>query len=394
MSFNKKIYIDKPYLTELDSEVTQCIAKENGTFEIRLKETIFYPHMVGGQLRDFGEIDGIEVINTKEDEKTEEVIHITKKPLSGKVHLNIDKERRFDLTQQHTGQHILSAAFWSLYKGKTIGFHMSDLYTTIDIALEDINEEMLKNVESLANKSIYANIPVQCNVYTRDEAIATGLRKPPVDCNTIRTVKIADIDNIACCGTHLNTTGETGIIKIVKCEHYKGGLRVEFLCGKRALKYFQYLNSTINTLSVDFSCKNDEILHNIDKLKTSNEQLSKKITRLNKELSVYKIETLKKEAKNLDGVMIKIFEDEDSKQLRNIITELITENSLAAIFINKTSKGLNILYAKSENIELDLKKSFSDLMKIIDGKGGGNSTICQGSCKNSEKITDIINFIN
>lgn len=393
MSFNKKIYIEYPYLTEFDTEVIECKENSDGNFEIKLKETIFYPHMVGGQLKDYGQINNIEVINTKEDENTEEVIHVTKEAIFGPVHLCIDKERRFDLMQQHTGQHILSAAFWTLYKGKTVGFHMSDLYTTIDIALSDANEDMINQVEKLANSSIYSNLDVECNVYTREEAIATGLRKPPVNCNTIRTVKIGQIDNIACCGTHLSKTGEVRLIKIIKYENYKGGLRVEFLCGKRALNYYQNINSIINIISNDFSCKYDELIYSIDKLKKHNEYLNKKITNLNKSLSIYEVEELKKEADLSNTTLIKVYENQDSKHIRNVMTELIKENDIKALFINNTDKGLNILYGKSNNLEFDLKKSFTKLMDLIGGRGGGSPYICQGSCKEVNKIDIIIDYI-
>lgn len=395
MGFEKKIYIDNSYLSELDAEVIDCTKNEKGLFEVKLNKTIFYPNMLGGQLEDRGKINDFEVIHIFENEATEEIIHILKEPVHGTVHMTIDMDRRIDLMQQHTGQHILSAAFWKLYKGKTVGFHMAETYTTIDIALKDVSKKMIKNVEILANENIYKNIPVDCKIYNRKDAMATGLRKAPVDSDCIRTVKIDGVDNIACCGTHTKTTGEIGLIKIVKFENYKGGIRVEFLCGKRAFKHYQSVNTIVYTLSNDFSCKITEITEAVKKRENTVNNLLKTISEQNDKLIEYEYKELLEEAKSSNDKLVKVFRGENTKRLRNLMTKLIENDNFEISFINcdlderGADSKLLVMMGKSKNRDFDLKTRYSQVMKFADGKGGGNDYICQGSTKKIDLLKNI-----
>jgi alanyl-tRNA synthetase len=274
MKNSEKIYQEDSYITELSAEVLSCIKKDD-FYEIILDKTIFYPHMSGGQPKDEGTINGIEVCDVQEC--GDEIVHVLKEEISGSVTLNINFNKRFDHMQQHTGQHILSYSFSHLFGGNTVGFHMSDNYTTIDIDIT-LTEEMIEQAEQLCNKIIYENNIVAAKNYTYEEAMKLDLRKDPMKLDVLRIIEIKNCDISACGGTHVRSTGEIGIIKITKTEKYKHGTRVEFLCGKRALDDYIIKNRNISVLSSVLTCGADMIMDNIDKILNENKKLKKDMT--------------------------------------------------------------------------------------------------------------------
>ncbi|WDC84731.1 alanyl-tRNA editing protein [Caloramator sp. mosi_1] len=173
-------------------------------------------------------------------EENDTVYHVVDKKIEkNNVKCTIDFERRFDHMQNHTGQHLLSSVFITLYDAPTNSFHLGDDYVSIDIGLENITDEIVKNVEDRVNELIFKNIPVKSYIVNNEEAKKLPLRKlPPTDVN-IRIVEIEGIDYSPCCGTHVRNLGEIGMVKILKTEKYKNMTRVYFKCGKRLLRDFQ-----------------------------------------------------------------------------------------------------------------------------------------------------------
>lgn len=386
MSFEQKEYLVNSYLDNYDTEVTSCNLNVENNYEVILKNTIFYPHLSGGQPRDEGTIDSIEVLDVYE--KGDDIIHILSKAVEGKVNLKINFDRRFDHMQQHTGQHILSCAFSNLYHAKTIGFHLSGDYTTIDLDVASFDNEMIKKVEEFSNKIIYDNMKIETEILSHDDAIQSGLRKKPVDDETIRIVKIGDKDNVACCGTHTNYTGEIGIVKVVKFEKYKSGTRVEFLCGKRALLDYINKNNDIQSLSNNFSCHTSIVADNILKFKNDNNQLIKKVGMLQDKINEYEAKSMMNESINTDGVncILKILNDRDIKDLRFIVSNIIENDSYICGIVIDNNESSSIIIGQSSNLNFDIKAIYSKCAQIIEAKGGGNNKIIQGTGKNIDGL--------
>ncbi|MDD4781469.1 MAG: DHHA1 domain-containing protein [Tissierellia bacterium] len=378
MITSKKIYQKNSYLTNLDANVISC-NKNNDLYEIILDQTIFYPHMSGGQPKDEGTINNIKVLNVFE--KDNEIIHVVSKPLKGKVNLNIEFESRFDHMQQHTGQHILSAYFDKLYNGKTVGFHLSSNYTTIDLNIE-LNEEMIENVELHANKIIYANKTIKAKTFSQDEVLKQNLRKPPsLELESFRLIKIEDCDLIACGGTHVNNAGEIGIIKIIKAEKYKSGTRVEFLCGKRALLNYMSSYKELVSLSTLLTCRSDMVYDNFIKIKEENRDLKKSISSLQKKINDYIVNELKENAyvKNDVKFIFQELQDTDMKDLRFICSKIIEEKNHIAILFGGTDSSCALCLGQSKNINYNIIELFNNLKEKLDAKGGGNNYLIQGT---------------
>ncbi len=393
MSFKQKKFLDNPYLDSIKSKVTSCILNDEKKYEVILENTIFYPHLSGGQPKDEGTVNGIEVLNVYEQD--ENIIHILPEAVYGEVEQNINFEKRFDHMQQHSGQHILSCAFSNLYNAKTIGFHLSGEYTTIDLDIAEFDNDKIKNIEEYCNKIIYDNIKIESRILSHDEALKTGLRKQPVDDETIRIIRIGDKDNVACCGTHVNYTGEIGIIKVIKYEKYKSGTRVEFLCGKRALTDYINKNNDIQILSNAFSCHTSMVAENIFKFKNESGLLVKKISMLQDEINQYEAESFIQSAICVNGInySLNMLKERDIKDLRFIVSKITKNNNYFCAFVVNNNDSCSIIIGQSANLNIDIKDIYLKCSDIIEAKGGGNSKMIQGTGKKVEAIDECFNML-
>ena len=357
-------------------------------YEVILDRTIFYPHMSGGQPKDEGTINGQKVYDV--EERGDEIVHKLKEPISGNVFLSIDFNTRFDYMQQHTGQHILSYSFANLFNTNTVGFHMSDNYTTIDLDIS-VTDEMIEQSEILSNKIIYENKTVTTENYSYDEAMNLNLRKAPPELDFLRIIRVEDYDDSACGGTHVKNTGEIGIIKVTKTEKYKQGTRLEFLCGNRALNDYITKNKNISSLSSLLTCRADMLMYNFDKILSENKQMKKDINLLKSNLNEYKAKEFKSSAIIKDGIKYLIAKsDEDIKDLRYICSKVTEDENYLAVLVTEDDNSCSIVIGQSKNLNLATKNIFEKCKKIIGGKGGGNNYLiqCSGEIKKGEECLE------
>lgn len=388
MITNEKVFQEDSYLTELEAEVVSCV-KIDDYYEVILEKTIFYPHMSGGQPRDEGTINGIKVFDVQEN--GDEIIHKLKEPVEGKVSLNIDFNTRFDYMQQHTGQHILSYAFSELFTGNTVGFHLSGNYTTIDLDIA-LTDEMVIKAEQLSNKIIYENKKVTARTYSYDEALKLDLRKAPIELDYLRIISIENYDYSACGGTHVNYSGEIGIIKVTKIEKYKNGTRVEFLCGKRALNDYIIKNKNIMDLSAVLTCRTDMLSDNFEKVLNENKKLKKDFITINNNLNEYKARDFKNNVIVKEGINY-VFNksDNDSKDLRFICSKITEDDNFVAVLVSEIDNSCSFVIGQSKNININIKDIFEQCKLIINGKGGGNNILlqCTGVELKSEECLEL-----
>lgn len=223
--------------------------KEDGTY-VLLEETAFYPHG-GGQPCDEGRINGVAVLDVISED--ENVLHKVASPLGeGVVTCEVDWQRRFDHMQQHSGQHLLSAVCRDLYQAMTVSFHLGTDYATIDVEQPELSPLQLATIEREVNQQIYKNRVVSSYFVTEEELAKLPLVKQPKVTENIRIVEIQDVEYNACGGTHVSSTGEIGMIKLLKAEKQKGHTRIYFKCGYRALQEFndslKILGNTIHQI--------------------------------------------------------------------------------------------------------------------------------------------------
>ncbi|OPJ60379.1 alanyl-tRNA editing protein [Clostridium oryzae] len=378
----KKLFYDDVYLKEAEATVLFS-GQKNGKNVVLLDETIFYPEG-GGQPYDIGTID--DCIVTEVFEEGEDIYHVVDKiPQNEKVLCKIDFKRRFDHMQQHSGEHLLAAAFNKFYNTLSQGFHMGEEYVSLDLSLESISDEQIRKVELEVNKNIYSNLEVSVFFVTPEESEKLPLRKRVTGKENVRIVKMEDADCCACCGTHVKYTGEIGIIKITKTERYKGMTRVYFKCGSRALEEYSSDHSIITEVSRTLSIKETEIMNKVN-------QQVEEIKNLNKIISEYKKKEAIGEAERLfsnseNNVICMIYENKSFDELENICEEL-SKKELFIILASKMYKKLLVMNTSAYDINIG--SIFKGSIKDFGGKGGGNPKRAQAVFEDESKLQDFI----
>ena len=249
----ERLYYNDSYLREFTARVIDS-ADEGRT--VYLDRTAFYPSS-GGQPHDLGTLGGLAVLDVVDEE--ERIAHRLAKPwtASSEAHGSIDWDRRFDHMQQHTGQHLLSAVMAERFGMPTVSFHLGDQISTIDVKPKGLTPERLAEVERWANQEIAANRPVA--VAYEEAGAASGLRKESDRAGTLRIVSIEGLDRSACGGTHVRATGEIGMLLLGKTEKVRDTIRIEFVCGGRALRRARRDYDALAQVARLFSCTLDDV---------------------------------------------------------------------------------------------------------------------------------------
>lgn len=385
--------MDNPYLRELDGKIVKKEFKNNKSY-IQLDKTIFYPDLVGGQPMDYGTINGLDVINVYEEDDS--IVHVVKGDLTAtRVHMNIDWDRRFDMMQQHSGEHILASSFYRLFNLTNLGIHIGNEYNTIDIDKSSLSKDEAIKVEFLANKIVQSNFKVKSYDVNREQLSKIPLRKDSIiEDEKIRIIEIDNIDYIACCGTHVSSTGEIGLIKILKWEKYKGHIRVEFICGNRALRDYSWKNDYINEIGSILSASDSDILNRVNQLYDSKISLEKENKSIRGELYDIKGELLVKDIiidKNTNFI-IKEFKDMDIKEISLIASNLNkNQENLTQIYSIINGEKGHFVIVRSKDLDINLNKIFDDISNKFTIKGGGNSQHIQGVLSVSD-LSSVINM--
>ncbi len=247
---SKKLFYTDPCLKEFTAQVVSCTPCADG-FAVVLDQTAFYPGG-GGQPCDTGFLNDIRVENTAEQDGS--IVHICQAPLQGTVTGRLDWQRRLDFMQQHTGEHILSGILHKQYGAENTGFHMGGLVTTVDFSTP-VPPEDIPALEALANRAVFENLPVNTGFPDEDTLKTIPYRCKRELAPPVRIVTVPDYDCCACCGIHTAYTGQVGMIKILSVEKFHQGVRMEMVCGGRALSYFQQVWEQNKALCRIFSAK-------------------------------------------------------------------------------------------------------------------------------------------
>lgn len=395
----ERLYYQDSYLKEFSAKVLKKIKIDNQTAVV-LDETAFYPTS-GGQPYDKGVIQDVPVVEVAEE--GDEIIHILKKELKEKINSEvvgkIDWKRRFDHMQQHSGQHILSAAFEKLWNADTVSFYLGDEICTLDIMKDNITSEEVKKAEILSNNIVLENKPIKVYFVNQERANELNLRKIPPQKEDVRIVEIKDFDICACCGTHCGTTGEVGLIKILKWEKRGVKIRLDFICGKRSLKDYYWKNELIKNISNKLTIKDTELGEAVERMLEERKETRKELKEIKEKLQEYEAKRLIDESSiRDDGIRIinKVFEEKNFQEARGLVQKIINLNDsvvvLAGIKNKGEGEGAKILFSCSRVLKYDMNGLIREAGKFIEGRGGGAPNFAQAGGKKTEGIEDALNF--
>ena len=389
----EKLYYENPYQKEFTAEVINVIEKEN-KYHVELDKTYFYPEG-GGQPSDTGYINSTAVTYVyEEDEKIYHVVEV--KPLKiHKVKCSIDWDTRFDYMQQHLGQHILSACIADLFNGTTIGFHLGKDSASIDID-KAMNSDEIKVAEKKANKIVLDNINVEVLYPTNSELKKLSLKKISVKAGEkIRIVKIADVDVNPCCGIHPRSTIEVQLIKITKVEKYKSGIRIEFMCGARAVSDYATKHDAVEKMSKLLSCNNAAVLSEVERLSGELNKALMEKRALKAEVAEYEVQNMLAEAGKIEDIKVLkcIYDNGDLKYANTLATKLVSSPKVIVLFGVKSEDKANLLFMCSKDLKIvSMDSLLKDAITLIDGKGGGSAFSAQGGGKNNNNLDSSLDY--
>ncbi|WP_312202886.1 alanyl-tRNA editing protein [Anaerospora hongkongensis] len=375
------LFQNNSYIRQFHSRIKQTIPLPNGSVGVVLEHTAFYPEG-GGQPSDHGQINGLPVTDVYREGT--DIIHVMSElPPTETVEAAIDWARRFDHMQQHTGQHILSAACHELFGAATVGFHMGAQSSQIDLDLPGFTDEELKSAEQAANELLVRNKAVSIHQATPATLHEYPLRKPPAkDFAAIRLIEIAGIDCCPCGGTHVAATGEIGIIKIRSWERKNNAIRLDFVCGYRALADYQYKNLLIQELSGRLSAPGPQLLAAFDKLLAKADETSRQLAAARQELSAQLADNLYRQAEPVKGIKIIAYQLANSSpaEVAGLARQLVSFPATVALLagVAGDNSKVHLVFSCSPGLNLNMGAILKAALPLIEGKGGGSGTSAQG----------------
>jgi alanyl-tRNA synthetase len=374
----ERLYYTDPLLTAFDAVVQSCDAAGDGRFEVVLDRTAFYPTS-GGQPFDTGTLSAARVVDVVDDDAGE-VRHVVDAPLTqgAAVRGEVNWERRFDHMQQHTGQHVLSAAFDRLFGVRTTSFHLGADVSTIDLAREVTPAEIAK-AEAEANRVVWEDRPVTVRFVSDEEAAKLPLRKDPTRTGKLRLVEVADFDLSACGGTHVPSAGRIGIIAVSAWERFKGGSRVTFLCGNRALRAFGTLRDIMSTATRVLSIAPADLGATLERLLEDQKSQTRLVRRLQTEAAVSKAVALRASAQDIGGLstVLSAQPGYDGAALKTLAAAIVEGPGLVTILVGDGQPAA-VVVARSADISFDAGAWMKGATSALGGRGGGRPELAQG----------------
>lgn len=377
----ERLYYLDSYLRTFEARVVDRL-EVSGRPAIILDRTAFYPEG-GGQPADRGVLNQVEVVDVQSRETDDEVVHILSAPLTGEVVAGVvDDVRRFDLMQQHTGQHILSQAFIHTASAETVAFHLNpdpnDGALTIDLNTTTLTPPEIDRAEEYANAIVYENRSVSARFVDDEELSALPLRKPPNVAKAIRIVEIQGFDWSACGGTHVTRTGEVGLIKIVKVERRGAETRIEFRCGQRALIDYRRKHQLINQAAADLSIGFWELDQAIGRMQAEAKAARKQLAEAESRLQQYEARELLNsiEPRGDFGLIAQTWLNRDAAYLKRMAS-LIIAQPRTVVLLGAAGQSLSLVFARSKDLPIDLAALLKAAAARLGGKGGGSPDFAQ-----------------
>lgn len=357
----------------------------NGDSFVILDQTAFYP-TGGGQPCDTGWIGSVPVAEVQIDEG-ERILH----RLSGRadfaigeeVDCEVDWPRRREMMQQHTGQHILSQAFFRLFGAETRGFRINDSVSEIDLTLEAHPEEIEKamvRAEELANGIIFENREIRVHQVTPAEAARLPLRKESFISDCIRVIEIADYDWSPCGGTHAERTGEVGLIVVRGWERAKKMTRVRFLCGSRALSDYRSANRAADAIAQKLSVGRDEAEDAVARLIDERKRLVRRVRELGELAAQVEAQEMLDSAEPIKGsrLVSHAFADRDFEEIKLLAHRLVEREGVIALLAAREDGMARLVFARSPDVSSDMNALMKIACEKLGGRGGGKPDFAQG----------------
>jgi alanyl-tRNA synthetase len=391
MPVTERLYYSDSHLIEFDARVVDVTDRVSGWTAVVLNRTAFYP-TGGGQPSDTGTLNGARVVECIDD-GDKGVLHVVQGAAparDGIVHGRIDWPRRLDHIQQHTGQHILSQAFVTLFNAPTKSFRVIDTSCQIDVELKNPTTEIIERAVELANNVIWEDRAITIRNVTSSEAAELSLRKEPARDGELRLIEIEGFDLTPCGGTHAYRTGEVGMIAVRSWERAKGLTRIEFVAGTRALADYRRANKSARDVAALFSTGRDDAPQLAAQMVDENKELHRRVRVLEEVAAGVEADKLLAQAS--DGVITQVFDDgRSAESLKKLAHALIATPGTIALLGSRDKDTARLVFARSAEASGDMSLLMREACTMLDGRGGGKPDLAQGGGKNISRLRDALN---
>jgi alanyl-tRNA synthetase len=373
----ERLYYTDSARLEFDATVISSWTADGRSIAV-LDRTAFYPTS-GGQPFDTGRLGNVDVTDVI-DLDDGAIGHVVSAPLAegAAVRGRVDGARRFDHMQQHTGQHILSAAFDRLHHARTIGFHLGAVLSTLDLD-KVLGAESLAAAEAAANRIVWEDRPVSIRFATPEEAAAMTFRKEPTRSGPLRVIVVEDYDVSACGGTHVARAGQVGVVALKSWEKFRGGMRIEFVCGSRALREFGVLRDAVAGSLRFLSVAPQDLPAAIEGAQAENKDLRRTIRDLGDRLAGHEAAALVERGRLIGAarVIVEVLAGWDQQGLKAMAAAAAARPGVVAALLSAAEPAL-VVIARAPDVALDAAAVLKALQQIFGGKGGGRPDLAQG----------------
>lgn len=381
---NQLLYLEDPNVLEFEASITETQILADGRQAVYLDHSYFYP-TGGGQEHDTGLIGQALVIDVFKQGQPATLVHVIDRPVPlGPVVARIDGRRRQRNSQHHTAQHLLTQCFLKLQGLDTLSANINGFTpSTLDLPFTNLPPDVLVKVENLANQIIYQDLPVHTYFVTAQDLAQYDLRRAPQVTGDIRIVEIDGYDYTPCGGTHCQSTGQIGILKIVRLEKQNERLRVHFVAGWQALELFQSNYDTLSRLAAHLSVGQAELLTTIQHQSELLQKTQKELAALSNERLSREADRLSEQFETINGqpIVLAFYKARSANDLRLLGSELSKRSRLLSILVSVEASKLSLVIACGEASALNASELLRRLLTPFNGRGGGDARLAQGGGK-------------
>ena len=388
-----KLYFRDSSLLEFSATVIDAKPSERGDCVV-LDQTAFYP-TGGGQPNDIGTLGGAHVVDVLENEAGT-IYHVVEQAGLIKAGQDvigvIDRARRQDHLQQHSGQHILSQAFVQACGAETRSFHLGSRTSTIDIELEVPTSEMMRAAEDIANAIVFEDRPMRVHLVNENEAALLPLRKESAVRGDIRVIEVENFDWSPCGGTHAARTGQIGLIAIRSHERAKKMTRVEFVCGGRALADYRLANTTAFAVARLFSAERDSSPELVARAIQEAKSTKKRLRDLLELAMIAEASEMLAASAESRGFKIvhAVFEGRDVEELRVLAAKIVEREPSVALLATRDAGAARLVFARSASLTQNMGQFLAEACEALGGRGGGKPDLAQGGGPNIQRVEQTI----
>jgi len=385
MSGTRRLYFEDAYLAEFDADVLERTERD-GRPAVVLDRTAFYPES-GGQPWDTGTLGGAAVLAVIDLDGV--ILHVLDKAIeAGPVHGRVDWPGRFDRMQQHTGQHVLSQAFWEVLKGETRSFHLGPEVSTLEIGLAAAADADLDRVEDRANTVVWEDRTVKTYFVPEERIDEVPLRRPPKKQGLLRVVEVDGFDYSACGGTHVRRTGEIGLVRLGPAEKIRGNLRFDFLCGGRALRDYRQKDRSARKLAGTFSCAAAGVAAQVEKLGAEHKALKKRARKLEERLAAFEAGEVIRSAPG--RVISAVLEDRTPDEARFLALNVIKGGEFAVAYGAPGEGQGHLIVARADTLKADLRGLVPVVAAVVPVKGGGGPSLIELVFPDKQRLREAV----